>query len=126
MQKYIKMTSIEIFNAYVPYEVICKVSSEEATLYYVGVYKQIDTSSCIPIWDLSEVKLILKPLNTIDWSKCESDMGNYLTEEMERFIDGYKVKWFHILDAPYLLVQWLIKNHYDVFGAIEKGIAISE
>ena len=46
---------------------------------------------------------------------------------MSIFIQGYLPEGgLHILDAPYLLVQWLIKNHYDVFGAIEKGIAISE
>lgn len=54
-------------------------------------------------------------------------MGDYFTDNMSRFIQGYlPERGLHILDAPYLLVQWLIKNHYDVFGAIEKEIAISE
>lgn len=124
------MTNVEIFSTYLPYEIKCRFNYEDYKLYSTCNDEEHPVVICnnkdeaLPaIW---QVKLILKPLSTIDWNKCESDVGDYLTEEMERFIDGYRVKWFHILDAPYLLVQWLIKNHYDVFGAIEKGIAISE
>ena len=120
------MTNVEIFSAYLPYKVLCTNCNTTRALQGIDALGYSWMEDRITSGRIVDVKLILKPLNTIDWNKCESDMGDYLTEEMDRFIDGYRVKWFHILDAPYLLVQWLIKNHYDVFGAIEKGIAISE
>ena len=109
------MTDIEIFSAYLPYEVKCKYKHNN----HVKILYAFD--------DFYYMQLILKPLDTIDWVKCESDMGDCFTDNMSRFIQGYlPERGLHILDAPYLLVQWLIKNHYDVFGAIEKEIAISE
>ena len=124
------MTDIEIFSAYLPYEVKCRFNYEDYKLYSTCNDEEHPVVICnnkdeaLPaIW---QVKLILKPLNTIDWHKTEHDIGEFLTGDMIEFIWNTERSSFNILDAPYLLVQWLIKNHYDVFGAIEKGIAISE
>ena len=124
------MTNIEIFSAYLPYEVKCRFNYEDYKLYSTCNDEEHPVVICnnkgeaLPaIW---QVKLILKPLDVIDWHKVEKGMGEFLTGDMIEFIWNTERSSFHILDAPYLLVQWLIKNHYDVFGAIEKGIAISE
>lgn len=121
------MTNVEIFSAYLPYKVLCKSNNITRELQGIDILGFCWVSDLLFSSRMDEIKLILKPLNTIDWIKCELDMGDYFTDNMSRFIQGYlPERGLHILDAPYLLVQWLIKNHYDVFGAIEKGIAISE
>ena len=124
------MTNVEIFSAYLPYEVKCRFNYEDYKLYSTCNDEEHPVVICnnkdeaLPaIW---QVKLILKPLDTIDWSKCEEYFGDTFTIGMSQFVSDYQLGYQHILDAPYLLVQWFIKNHYDVFGAIEKGIAISE
>ena len=121
------MTNVEIFSAYLPYKVLCTNCNITRALQGIDVLGYSWVEDRITSGRIVDVKLILKPLDTIDWVKCESDMGDYFTDSMSRFIQEYlPERGLHILDAPYLLVQWLIKNHYDVFGAIEKGIAIGE
>ena len=120
------MTNVEIFSAYLPYKVLCTNCNITRTLQGIDVLGYSWMEDRITSGRIVDVKLILKPLDTIDWLQCSKDLGEFLTEPMSEFIYNTKQSTFHILDAPYLLVQWLIKNHYDVFGAIEKGIAISE
>ena len=120
------MTNVEIFSAYLPYKVLCKSNNITRELQGVDILGFCWVSDLISSSRIVDVKLILKPLDTINWLQCSKDLGEFLTEPMSEFIYNTKQSTFHILDAPYLLVQWLIKNHYDVFGAIEKGIAISE
>ena len=126
------MTNVEIFSAYLPYEIKCVYKKQVEYLHTMDMFGNCESVvdlqgsySSRPIF-IEDVKLILKPLDTIDWLQCSKNLGEFLTEPMSEFIYNTKQSTFHILDAPYLLVQWLIKNHYDVFGAIEKGIAISE
>jgi hypothetical protein len=74
---------------------------------------------------LSDIKPILRPLS--DLSK--DDFGEYLIEELYT-LDFEKqilsiledIRWVNQCD--YLLIQLLIEKHYDVFGLIEKGLAI--
>jgi hypothetical protein len=72
-----------------------------------------------------EFKPILRPLS--DLSK--DDFGEYLIEELYT-LDFEKqilriledIRWVNQCD--YLLIQLLIEKHYDVFGLMEKGLAI--
>ena len=120
------MTNVEIFSAYLPYKVLCTNCNITRALQGIDALGYSWMEDRITSGRIVDVKLILKPLDTIDWSECESDMGDYFTDGMFIFVNDYQLGYQQLLDAPYLLVQWLIKNHYDVFGAIEKGIAISE
>ena len=120
------MTNVEIFSAYLPYKVLCTNCNITRTLQGIDVLGYSWMEDRITSGRIVDIKLILKPLDTIDWSKCEEYFGDTFTEGMSQFVSDYQLGYQHFLDAPYLLVQWLIKNHYDVFGAIEKGIAISE
>lgn len=126
------MTNVEIFSAYLPYEIKCIYKKQVEYLHTMDMFGNCESVvdlqgsySSRPIF-IEDVKLILKPLNTIDVCKVEDDMCRLLTGDMIEFIWSTERPSFNILDAPYLLVQWLIKNHYDVFGSIEKGIAVSE
>ena len=46
---------------------------------------------------------------------------DYLTHEHQA-----EPKRFPILDAPYEMVEYLLSKHYDIFGLIEKGLAINK
>ena len=120
------MTDVEIFSAYLPYKVLCKSNNITRELQGIDILGFCWVSDLLFSSRMDEIKLILKPLDTIDWNKCESDMEDYFTDDMFIFVNDYPLGFQQLLYAPYLLIQWLIKNHYDVFGAIEKGIAISE
>ena len=70
-------------------------------------------------------KPILRPLSDLK----EGDFGEYLIEEF--YTLDFEKQILRILEdnrwvnqCDYLLIQLLIENHYDVFGLIDKGLAI--
>jgi len=69
---------------------------------------------------LSEVKPILRPLSNLTRKELELEGFDshidYLTYENQG------VDW--TLKAPYIMLEYLFTKHYDVFGLIEKGLAI--
>jgi hypothetical protein len=82
---------------------------------------------------VSKVKPILKPLN---------DFTSEMQKEVEEFIglgnwcdayDEYFDIWFAdaqmpkslALQCPYTILQYFLAHHYDVFGLIDAGLAIS-
>lgn len=73
-------------------------------------------------------KPILRPMTDLTW-QILADAGDYshkdwVTIEGDNWIALYgHEKWLN--DIPYGLIQWLIKNHYDIFLLIQKGLAIS-
>ena len=58
-----------------------------------------------------------------DDNGTEYDYGNIKTIKSLEFISENN-NFHDVHYLPYLLVQDLIKNHFDVFGIIEKGLAI--
>tara|TARA_R110000824_G_scaffold34903_1_gene110115 strand:+ start:2193 stop:2585 length:393 start_codon:yes stop_codon:yes gene_type:complete len=74
---------------------------------------------------LKYCKPILRPLSDLK----EGDFGEYLIEEF--YTLDFEKQILRILEdnrwvnqCDYLLIQLLIENHYDVFGLIDKGLAI--
>jgi hypothetical protein len=77
------------------------------------------------------VKLVLRPmseltndeLRTAMWSIGHSSHIDWTTTEREAVISRYGRKYW-IKDIPYAVMEYLFKNHYDVFGLIDAGIAV--
>lgn len=73
-----------------------------------------------PLSDLSQIELLTAGFNShID----------YLTHELqnkanESRIGGDGKKLWRVEAAPYEMVVYLLKNHFDVFGLIRQGLAI--
>lgn len=91
-------------------------------LTYVSVYYNILDVKGGGSDYLDQFKLILKPLSDLRKTGVIDELKGLLRES-----EGY-IMWSDIdktpLDYPYWAVEILLKNHFDVFGLIEKGEAI--
>jgi hypothetical protein len=78
------------------------------------------------------IEPILKPLSIFKEEQIE-EIKAFLNHKWCQVYDDYFDALFEhdwlmhtrILMCPYEILQWFFKNHYDVFGLIEKGLAIS-
>lgn len=70
-------------------------------------------------------KPVLRPMSDLTkielWDAGFNSHIDYLTHEMQNPLN----KGWSVLKAPYNMVAYLFKHHFDVFGLIEKGLAIS-
>jgi len=93
------------------------------------------TNIILPLKDNEYYKPTLRPLSDLN----ESEIDNIYTlfidnrhdierEWIEINVNMLKTEHFSIKWAidlmPYLLMEYLYEHHYDVFGLIEKGLAI--
>lgn len=125
------MTLSDKYSAYLPYKVRCVYGNTKGILISVSEshsddYTQIELTNPRCLFTITKGKLILKPLDTIDWAKCRQEMSIYIDTYWEKFIGYDNLTCSDLGNAPYLLVQWLLKNHYDVFEMIELGEAIEK
>jgi hypothetical protein len=72
--------------------------------------------------DIEDVFPILKPL---------SDLSNEIEEGKPMFFPSHKLikhieQQQDIFNCSYSEIDYLIRNHFDVFGLIEKGLAINK
>lgn len=69
---------------------------------------------------LEDVKPILRPMSELTRNELE---GNGFDSHIDYLTYENKgVEW--TLKAPYEMIVYLFDNHFDVFGLIEKGLAI--
>lgn len=121
------MTDLEIYSAYLPYEVKIeyKIAKKDKTIFVLDIYTigEFPTDQC---------KLILRPLESItdnEYHQLRIDCN---------LLDEYRMPTTHdlyyrlknkleadIFIFDYRIINWLIKNHFDVFGLIEQGKAIN-
>lgn len=73
--------------------------------------------------NLSEVEIILRPLNDYDVFLMENFPTNEWCDAYTDIMLGVGNGVF-VHQIPYELFEFLLKNHFDVFGLIEKGLAI--
>lgn len=116
--------------AYFPYGLICDVDGEKARLD--AIYE--DGSCCF--FELvesergfSSIKPILKTIQDADTylrteflksqrnEKCDIEATDLFC--FEKIGSNKLLSELDVLMLPYDSVQWLLKNHYDVFGLVE-------
>lgn len=138
-----EVLKLEHLSPYLPYKLNCLVDGKESVLN--AIY---DNGSCV-FYDLVEsekgfesVKPILKNIayadNTIIAHFFQHNCrlsDNYDKEIIDLFcsehinidLDVIKLSDLTIeafQSFPYNTFGWLLKNHYDVFGLVEKGLAV--
>lgn len=115
---------------YLPYNLMCQtkdrgnvVVSELNAAYSDNSYTFMNIVESEKGFD--EIKPILRPLSDLTNNEFdESVIGNQI-------VGSYKTKgilktYYHksVLEN-YEIMKWLFENHFDVFGLIEKGLAIN-
>jgi len=68
----------------------------------------------------TDFKPILRPLSDLT-KEIELELDNNIIIEGERF---YSIGYMDIESMNYQKFCWFLERHYDVFGLIEKGLAI--
>lgn len=81
---------------------------------------------------INQIQPILRPLSDLTNVILDSEMRklghsshiDWVTIEREHWISFYgRCKWLN--DIPYVIINFLFENHYDVFGLIDKRLAIN-
>jgi hypothetical protein len=130
---------------YFPYGLKVKlpiVNKKECRQYVIGTIGAIysdgsicchDTVNSTPNW----FKPILKPIEDADslirleWAKFHSSKDYDYDKEVIDLFSYEKIGTTDLLQAinlmhlPYDSMQWLLARHYDVFGLLDKGLAVS-
>lgn len=132
------MTLIEKLAPYLPYGLSLFRNKETYILKGVFISRKGDTmleclNDCVPGPRLAELyKPILKPMSDLLESDLPYLMNDHSTDyfadtdnyiKVMEYIDG-NIFHHYTEFLPYGLINWLLKNHYDVFGMIESGEAI--
>jgi len=117
--------------AYLPYNLKCEVlnSGQEKEIgEMIAVYD--DNSACFGNIIESEkgfeyIKPILKPMLDFETYfakifETDKDVKEYLNEGFITIDNNF----INIEDMPFGVVQLAFKHHFDIFGLIEKGLAI--
>ena len=113
---------------YLPYSL--KYLYNDEILELDGLDVNQDAFNCdIGETPFENIKPILKPLSDLTKEDLIEDLGtetsclDWTTSEREHWIKFYsREHWINNL--PYLIYSHLVKNHFDVFGLIEAGLAI--
>jgi hypothetical protein len=140
MKKEDKELLLEDLCGRLPYGVKCQVQEDEFT--YIGTLCRIevdnenghllDFTESMSGLDcqvyLSEVKPYLFPLSSMTSEQLfevSQIIGKDEVEIRERFLDiidteCHVITYLEILE----LLEWFYKNHFDIYGLIEQGLAI--
>jgi hypothetical protein len=71
---------------------------------------------------LRKIKPVLKPMYELK-EKINQYYSQLTNDDLERILKETK-KWTRLQSYSY--IRWLLKNHFDVFGLIDKGLAIDK
>lgn len=123
---------------YLPYklkflDLKCEPHDNISVLESLNIYKMLsdNNGNCDILF--KEIKPILRPLSEFgdsdDLRKVHEfiGLGNWCD-----MYDNYFNAWFDdacgiytlVLQCPYEVLQYFLKNHYDIFGLIENKLAI--
>jgi len=120
--------TLEQLSAYFPYQVKAKfklIEVPRCRAMVIGTVGQISDNCSIVCYDTvnaypEKYKLMLRPMSWLTDEvifKLDACLSDQLIVEMIR--DGE----MNLINAPYNVIQTLLKNHVDLFGLIEKGLA---
>ena len=120
---------------YLPYSLMCEVRdlgemviAELHSVYADGTCTFCDTVESEKGFDY--IKPILKPLSIFgdsdDLRKVHEfiGLGGWCDHYDQWFDDAESVQKL-VLQAPYIVFLYFLSEHYDVYGLIEKGLAVS-
>lgn len=117
---------------YLPYNLICLLTEFNDDCFVIGASEDyVYTDSSFDELYYTDIKPILKPLHDLTRGELEKQGFwhhiDWLTYELQtsKRNNGIKGLEKHIKDAPYEMIDYLFSQHYDVFGLIDKGLAIS-
>jgi hypothetical protein len=115
--------------AYFPHNtLVCETDEIEHTIqrltpaYFIDIIENPLTTTVLILRPLSDLEDYFKPLIEAD-DEVREFLGN-------NFLYGFDI-WIEELETldynfyPYAVFELLCKHHFDVFGLIEKGLAIS-
>jgi len=120
--------TLEQLSAYFPYQVKAKFKAEEkpyCRAKVIGTIGQVSDDCSIVCYDTvnaypKKYKLMLRPLSWLT-DEVISNLGIAMADEdLFEMIRDNELEYWH---APSSIVQILLKNHIDIFGLIEKGLA---
>jgi hypothetical protein len=123
-----KQIDLKVLSSYLSYQVKAKfkyLNDGRCRTMAIGTVNEIADNGKITCYDTvnscpDKFKLLLKPMSALD-EKALADINCDLSDQitMELFRDKQISLW----NAPYGVVQILLREHYDVFGLIELGLA---
>lgn len=114
------MTDLEIYSAYLPYDLMLFDTSDNSTNLLVSEAKNLNQYPIQYVVKYSEIcKPILRPLS--DLEKNFTDYFDAIDYDYVINLIKGKVKYLFI---NYGVIKILLKNHFDVFGLIEQRKAI--
>lgn len=123
---------------YLPYEIEAlnlfdeknKIIGLKNETYFIengNTYAYGDIRDCIPIFKpISDLSiLVIEEFEKYDGKrngKANDEIINLFCEEngVDEIIENIELK-----SLPYECIEYMFKNHYDFFGLIEKGLAVS-
>lgn len=131
-----KQLTLEILSAYLPYEVRVGVESK---LYpspmITGLVR--DTVYCNYYgshlsFQIDKVKPILHPLSSLledsEIDRMQDDLHGEMSDAIRNWISYFNSDVENIdnaiLCAPYPIIRWALKNHYDIYSLITSGLAV--
>lgn len=109
---------LEYLSPYLPYKLILMSNCGEVELTTSNIESCLDNSL--------KRKPILKPLSDLTKDNEVTTEFQLIFKENDDIIDYLCEEKGDVSkkNIPYQLAEWLFKNHFDVFGLIEKGLAI--
>ena len=124
---------------YLPYSLMCEVRdlgemviAELHSVYADGTCTFCDTVESEKGFDY--IKPILKPLSIFgdsdDLRKVHEFIGlggwcDHYDQYFDAWFDDAESVQKLVLQAPYIVFLYFLSEHYDVYGLIEKGLAVS-
>jgi len=112
---------------YLPYKLKCLAQGEDKKVFDIqGITDFTDVDlhekgrTVNEQYDIEDVFPILRPLS--DLTRKELELEGFDSHIDYLTYENKGVDW--TLKAPYVMVEYLFSKYFDVFGLIEKGLAI--
>lgn len=98
----------------------------DTVAHAIGSY-EVYCSFCGMGYECSDIKPILRPLNdmTVEEELEYRDVCNK-AYEFAKYKVGDNIGWSDPRVSGAIETQWLLSNHFDIFGLIESGEAIDK
>lgn len=125
-----RMGQLELkhISPYLPYQLRCRFNTDDVYTIMGLINENVWLKEMTYAADLFECKPILRPMSDLeDSSKNYLDLLNEVGQTIEynggSFFDGV-ASFDDPCWLPYASFEFLLENHFDVFGLIDQGLAI--